>query len=90
MIKKLACTLAFALPLAMAQSTANSPSEIEQLKQMLLDQQKQINELKIRLGMAVNRARHCIRTGVDLQQLGSSGGNFERLRESDQSESAAG
>jgi len=56
MIKKLACTLAFALPLAMAQSTANSPSEIEQLKQMLLDQQKQINELKIRLGMAVNRA----------------------------------
>jgi hypothetical protein len=59
MKKGLACMLAFALPLAMAQSPADSPgttatSEIEQLKQMLLDQQKQINELKTRLGMAVN------------------------------------
>jgi hypothetical protein len=54
MIKRLACSLVFALPLAMAQSTADSPSEIEQLKQMLLDQQKQINELKTKLGMAVN------------------------------------
>jgi len=56
MIKRWACTLAFALPLAMAQSTADTSSEIEQLKQMLLDQQKQINELKARLGMAVNPA----------------------------------
>ena len=48
MTKGLLCVLALALPLA-AQD-----SEIEQLKQMLLDQQKQINELKTRLGMAVN------------------------------------
>jgi hypothetical protein len=54
MTKKLACMLAFALPLAMAQSAADAPSEIEQLKQMLLDQQRQINELKQKLGMAVN------------------------------------
>jgi hypothetical protein len=54
MIKRLACMLAIALPLAMAQSNTDAPSEIEQLKQMLLDQQKQINELKARLGMAVN------------------------------------
>jgi len=54
MIKRLACMLAFALPLAMAQSSADTASEIEQLKQMLLDQQKQINELKAKLGMAVN------------------------------------
>jgi hypothetical protein len=53
MIKRLACMLAIALPLAMAQDTT-SVSEIEQLKQMLLDQQRQINELKTRLGMAVN------------------------------------
>jgi len=45
--------LAFALPLAMAQDRT-SVSEIEQLKQMLLDQQRQINELKTKLGMAVN------------------------------------
>ncbi len=48
MIKRLACVLLLALPLA-AQD-----SEIEQLKQMLLDQQKQINELKAKLGMPVN------------------------------------
>jgi hypothetical protein len=33
---------------------ATPASEIEQLKQMLLDQQRQINELKAKLGMAVN------------------------------------
>jgi len=54
MIKRLASMLAIALPLAMGQSSADGPSEIEQLKQMLLDQQRQINELKQRLGMAVN------------------------------------
>jgi hypothetical protein len=54
MIKRLACMLAIALPLAMAQSSTDAPSEIEQLKQMLLDQQKQINEVKARLGLAVN------------------------------------
>jgi hypothetical protein len=54
MIKRLACMLAIVLPLAMAQSSTDNPSEIEQLKQMLLDQQKQINELKAKLGMAVN------------------------------------
>src|SRR5271170_520859 len=48
MIKRLACVIVLALPLA-AQD-----SEIEQLKQMLLDQQRQINELKTRLGMAVS------------------------------------
>lgn len=53
MIKKMACMLAFALPLAMAQDTTPA-SEIEQLKQMLLDQQRQINELKTKLGMAVS------------------------------------
>jgi hypothetical protein len=54
MIMRLACMLAFALPLAQAQSITDSASEIEQLKQMLLDQQRQINELKTKLGMAVN------------------------------------
>jgi hypothetical protein len=54
MIKRLACMLVCALPLAMGQSATDAPSEIEQLKQMLLDQQKQINELKAKLGMAVN------------------------------------
>ena len=61
MIKGLACTLAFVLPLAIGQSSADSPanppaatSEIEQLKQMLLEQQRQINELKLKLGMPVN------------------------------------
>lgn len=59
MKKGLAWMLAFALPLAIAQSPADSSgnpatSEIEQLKQMLLDQQKQINELKAKLGIAVN------------------------------------
>lgn len=53
MIKRFASMLAFALPLAMAQDTT-SVSEIEQLKQMLLDQQRQINELKTKLGMPVN------------------------------------
>src|SRR5271170_4973591 len=48
MIKRLACVIVLALPLA-AQD-----SEIEQLKQMLLDQQRQINELKTKLGMAVS------------------------------------
>jgi hypothetical protein len=48
MTKRLLCVLALALPLA-AQDT-----EIEQLKQMLRDQQRQINELKTKLGMAVN------------------------------------
>jgi hypothetical protein len=63
MKKGLACMLAFALPLAMAQSpadttakanTAQGTSEIEQLKQMLFEQQRQINELKQKLGMPVN------------------------------------
>jgi hypothetical protein len=54
MIKRLASMLALTLPLAVAQSNADGPSEIEQLKQMLLDQQRQINELKQKLGMAVN------------------------------------
>jgi hypothetical protein len=53
MTKRLALMLAFALPLAMAQETTPA-SEIEQLKQMLLDQQRQINELKAKLGIAVN------------------------------------
>ncbi len=48
MIKRLLCVFALVLPLA-AQD-----SEIEQLKQMLRDQQRQINELKTKLGMAVN------------------------------------
>src|SRR5580698_6101039 len=54
MTKRLASMLALTLPLAVAQSNADGPSEIEQLKQMLLDQQRQINELKQKLGMAVN------------------------------------
>jgi hypothetical protein len=63
MKKGLACMLALALPLAMAQSPADTPakantaqgtSEIEQLKQMLFEQQRQINELKQKLGMPVN------------------------------------
>lgn len=54
MIKRLALVLAIGLPLAVAQSSSDNASEIEQLKQMLLDQQKQINELKAKLGMAVN------------------------------------
>jgi hypothetical protein len=53
MIKRIASMLAFVLPLAMAQD-ATSVSEIEQLKQMLLDQQRQINELKAKLGIPVN------------------------------------
>lgn len=48
-MNKLACILALVLPLAMAQSPA--PLEIEQLKRMLLDQQRQINELRHRLGI---------------------------------------
>jgi hypothetical protein len=60
MKKGLALMLALALPYAaMAQSPADSTqktatSEVDQLKQMLLDQQRQINELKARLGMPVN------------------------------------
>ena len=59
MKKGLACMLACALSLA-AQSPVDSPakpattSEIEQLKQMLMEQQRQINELKQKLGMPVN------------------------------------
>src|SRR3984893_9667747 len=59
MKKGLACMLACALSLA-AQSAVDSPakpattSEIEQLKQMLMEQQRQINELKQKLGMPVN------------------------------------
>src|SRR5271165_4967579 len=59
MKKGLACMLAFALSLA-AQSPVDSPakpattSEIEQLKQMLMEQQRQINELKQKLGMPLN------------------------------------
>ena len=55
MKKGLACMLAFALPLAFAQNPANTgTSDVEQLKQMLLEQQRQINELKQKLGMPVN------------------------------------
>jgi hypothetical protein len=52
MNKGLAWALALALPLAMAQSPANP--ELEQLKQMLLDQQRQIDELRHQLGMPRN------------------------------------
>src|ERR1700689_2390584 len=48
MIRRVVCMLALVLPLA-AQD-----SEVEQLKKMLLDQQRQINELKQKLGMPVN------------------------------------
>ncbi len=51
-MNKLAWALALALPLAMAQSPANP--EIEQLKQMLADQQRQIDELRHQLGMPRN------------------------------------
>ena len=59
MRKRLACMLAFGLPLAMAQSPtasteSNTPSEVEQLKKTLLEQQKQINALLQKLGMPVN------------------------------------
>lgn len=61
MKQAVACLLALALPWAvMAQSPADSTarpattSEIEQLRQMLVEQQKQINELKAKLGMPVN------------------------------------
>ena len=59
MKRGLACMLAFALSLA-AQSPVDSPtkpattSEVEQLKQMLMEQQRQINELKQKLGMPLN------------------------------------
>ncbi len=58
MIKKFACMLIFALPLAFAQNQSEAAGktgdpEIEQLKQMLLDQQKQINELRHQLGLPV-------------------------------------
>lgn len=56
MMKKIACLLFCALPFAMAQTPAatadqSTASEIEQLKQMLLDQQRQINELRHQLGL---------------------------------------
>lgn len=59
MNKGLAWLLALALPLAMAQSPADStaksaPTELEQLKQMLVEQQKQIDELRHQLGMPRN------------------------------------
>jgi hypothetical protein len=59
MKKGLACMLALAVSLA-AQSPVDSSakpssvSEIEQLKQMLMEQQRQINELRQKLGMPVN------------------------------------
>jgi hypothetical protein len=53
MNKGLAWMLALSLPLAMAQSPAAN-SEIEQLKQMLMDQQRQIDELRHQLGMPRN------------------------------------
>jgi hypothetical protein len=52
MIKSLASMLVFALPVMVAQSPASS--EIEQLKQMLADQQRQIDELRHMLGMPRN------------------------------------
>ncbi len=52
MIKSLASMLVFALPMMVAQSPTSS--EIEQLKQMLADQQRQIDELRHLLGMPRN------------------------------------
>jgi len=40
----LACLLSSIMPLSAADNLAPQPSEIDQLKQMLADQQKQINE----------------------------------------------
>lgn len=42
----LACLLSSIMPLSAADNPASQPSEIEQLKQMLANQQKQINELR--------------------------------------------
>ena len=42
----LACLLSSIMPLTAADNPAPQPSEVEQLKQMLVDQQKQINELR--------------------------------------------
>ena len=58
MMKKLACILICALPFATAQTVAqksetSASSEILELKQMLLDQQRQINELRHQLGLPV-------------------------------------
>jgi len=59
MRKGLACMLACGLSLS-AQSPVDSPakpattSEIDELKQMLLEQQRQINELRQKLGMPLN------------------------------------
>ena len=56
----LACVLTFTLPIAAAENPPADPqakpavSEIEQLKQMLADQQRQIDELKKQLGMPRN------------------------------------
>ena len=42
----LACLLSSIMPLTAADNPPPPPSEIEQLKQMLAEQQKQINELR--------------------------------------------
>ncbi|MDP9113117.1 MAG: hypothetical protein M3O20_05485 [Acidobacteriota bacterium] len=42
----LACLLSSMMPLTAADNAGSQPSEIEQLKQMLVDQQKQINDLR--------------------------------------------
>jgi hypothetical protein len=54
MKKGLACMLALALPLSVMAQDPAATSEMEQLKQMLIEQQRQINELKAKLGMPVN------------------------------------
>lgn len=51
MMKRLVCVLS---ALVLALPLAAQDSEVEQLKKMLLDQQRQINELKQKLGMPVN------------------------------------
>jgi hypothetical protein len=51
MIKRLGCAMS---ALMMVLPLAAQDSEVEQLKKMLLDQQRQINELKQKLGMPVN------------------------------------
>jgi hypothetical protein len=51
MIKRLGCAVS---ALMMVLPLAAQDSEVEQLKKMLLDQQRQINELKQKLGMPVN------------------------------------
>ena len=46
----LACLLSSIIPLSAADNSVAQPTEIEQLKQMLADQQRQINELRQALG----------------------------------------